>query len=190
MDESSSANSIENGRFRYIHDKDKGPPEAIDVHHVIVRKNKIKGFILRLSHLPLLASPICFFFVQGKSFAVVLWSLLVIASLIGLLLRKLVEKESVIILPAFGVQLETHYGSGRTVRHFVPISKILKPVINECVTPVTCYWSLALIIRGEEELMLVFKELCPPVRMLLPVWKALCAATDIVETSAASQQFN
>lgn len=47
--------------------------------------------------------------------------------------------------------------SGRTIRHFVPISKILKPVINECVTPVTCYWSLSLMIRGEEELMLVFK---------------------------------
>lgn len=50
--------------------------------------------------------------------------------------------------------------SGRVIRHFVPISKILKPVLNECVTPVTCYWSLALIIRGEEQLMLVFKVLC------------------------------
>lgn len=47
--------------------------------------------------------------------------------------------------------------SGKTVRQFVPISRILKPVLTECVTPVTCYWSLSLIIRGEEELMLVFK---------------------------------
>lgn len=37
------------------------------------------------------------------------------------------------------------------------MSKILKPVLNECVTPVTCYWSLSLIVRGEEELTLVFK---------------------------------
>lgn len=43
------------------------------------------------------------------------------------------------------------------MRHFVPIGKILKPVINECVTPVTCYWSLALIARDEAELILVFK---------------------------------
>ena len=47
--------------------------------------------------------------------------------------------------------------SGRSVRRFVPIDKILKPLLNECVTPVTCYWSLALILRDEDELMLVFK---------------------------------
>jgi hypothetical protein len=39
----------------------------------------------------------------------------------------------------------------------VPISKILKPVLNEHVTPVACYWSLALLLREEYELMLVFK---------------------------------
>ncbi|KZV25958.1 putative dimethyladenosine transferase [Dorcoceras hygrometricum] len=66
--------------------------------------------------------------------------------------------------------------SGRTVRHFVPISKILKPVLVECVTPFSCYWSLSLIVRGEEELLPVFKGLYPPVKMLVPIWKALCVA--------------
>jgi phosphatidylinositol N-acetylglucosaminyltransferase subunit H len=47
--------------------------------------------------------------------------------------------------------------SGRVDRHFVPIGKILKPLLNECVTPVTCYWSLALLLRDEEELKLVFQ---------------------------------
>ncbi|KAF8410642.1 hypothetical protein HHK36_003174 [Tetracentron sinense] len=73
--------------------------------------------------------------------------------------------------------------SRRVIRRFVPIGNILKPVLNECVTPVTCYWSLALIVRGEEELMLVIKELRPPVKMLVPIWKALCAATDSKESA-------
>lgn len=47
--------------------------------------------------------------------------------------------------------------SGRAVRRFVPIDKILKPILNECVTPVTCYWSLAFLLHDEDELMLVFK---------------------------------
>ena len=47
--------------------------------------------------------------------------------------------------------------SGRVDRRFVPIGKIMKPLINECVTPVTCYWSLALLLRDEEELLLVFQ---------------------------------
>ncbi|KAF5937979.1 hypothetical protein HYC85_025485 [Camellia sinensis] len=42
--------------------------------------------------------------------------------------------ESIIIMPAFGVQLETHYSSGRIIHRFIPIEKILKPVLNECVT--------------------------------------------------------
>ncbi|XP_040945429.1 uncharacterized protein [Gossypium hirsutum] len=66
--------------------------------------------------------------------------------------------ESVIIMPAFGVQLETHYTSGRIIRRFIPAGEILKPVLLECVTPVTCYWSLSLLVRGKEELVLVFKD--------------------------------
>ena len=47
--------------------------------------------------------------------------------------------------------------SGKVIRRFVPIDKILKPVLLECVTPVTCYWTLSLIVRGESEMVLVFK---------------------------------
>lgn len=111
--------------------------------------------------------------------------------------------------------------SGKTVSRFIPIGKILKPLLVECVTPITCYWSLSLFLRGEEQLTLVFKvilqyivreknfcrqlwetiksyqllnlgilllaiviefnilfvqELRPPLKMLVPIWKALCAA--------------
>lgn len=47
--------------------------------------------------------------------------------------------------------------SGRINRRFIPVSKILKPVLNEYVTPVTCCWCLSLLIRNENELTLVFK---------------------------------
>lgn len=65
------------------------------------------------------------------------------------------------IMPGFGVQLEQHFWSGRVHRQFVPIGKILKPVLNECVTPVTCYWSLALLVRDEDKITLVCKKLHP-----------------------------
>ncbi|CAI9110479.1 OLC1v1010514C1 [Oldenlandia corymbosa var. corymbosa] len=124
--------------------------------------------------------------IAGKLLSVLGWSVFLIALITRFLSQKLVKKESVTIFPSFGVQLETQYRSGRSIRRFVPVSKILKPVLNECVTPVTCYWSLALIIRGEEELLLVFKELYPPVKMLVPIWRALCAAVDFDETTSIS----
>ncbi|QCD91209.1 phosphatidylinositol glycan [Vigna unguiculata] len=122
---------------------------------------------------------------EEKTISLVYCSFLFDIFLVKSLLGKPIKKESVVIMPAFGVQLETHYVSGNVIRFFVPIDKILKPVLIECVTPVTCYWTLSLIIRGESEMMLVFKNLRPPVKILVPVWKALCAATGSKEETCA-----
>ncbi|XP_015064028.1 uncharacterized protein LOC107009240 isoform X1 [Solanum pennellii] len=173
------------GKYTYVHEVGKGPPEAIDAHHIVVRRSREKGFNLCLFTLLLFAYPTFLLFRQGKLDTLHIWSLVIMTLLMRLFLKKPVKKESVLILPAFGVQLETQYGRYLLllyrVRQFVPISRILKPVLTECVTPITCYWSLSLIIRGEEELMLVFKELRPPVKMLAPIWKALCAAIECGE---------
>ncbi|PKU64711.1 hypothetical protein MA16_Dca017653 [Dendrobium catenatum] len=75
--------------------------------------------------------------------------------------------------------------SGKIARRFVPGGKILRPVLNECVTPFTCYWSLALILHGEDQLMLVFQELKPPLKLLVPIWKALRSSFDVKEGSSA-----
>ncbi|XP_057492349.1 uncharacterized protein LOC130777928 isoform X1 [Actinidia eriantha] len=173
-----SDSCIANGRYKYIHDDHKDSIEAIDAHHVVVRTSNSRVFFVGLSALLLTATAVSLSLLKEKSFLILLWSLLLSALLVKLFLRKPVEKESIIIMSALGVQLETQYGSGRIVRRFIPIDNILKPVLNECVTPVTCYWCLSLIVRGDEELTLVFKELRPPVKMLIPIWKALCAATN------------
>ncbi|XP_043709323.1 phosphatidylinositol N-acetylglucosaminyltransferase subunit H-like [Telopea speciosissima] len=171
------------GRYTYIHDNYVGPFQAVDTHHVVVQRSGTGRFLAYIASLLLLANACNIVMFKENSWAVFLWS-----TLLGLLFAKSlhwkrVVKESVVVMPTFGVQLETHYGSGRIVHRFVPLGKILRPLLNECVTPVTCYWSLALIIRGESELMLVFQELRPPVKILIPIWKALCAATDSKESS-------
>ncbi|KAL1820300.1 hypothetical protein ACET3Z_015169 [Daucus carota] len=163
-----------NARFTYIHHY----TTLLDSHHLVVRPNASMTFFLFISRVLLVAIPFLLLLVKDKSATLLLWILLVIALLIKSLLWKHVDKESIIIMPNFGVQLETQYRSGSKFRRFIPMSKILKPVLNECVTPVTCYWSLSLIVRGEEELTLVFKELHPPIKMLVPIWKALCTAAD------------
>ncbi|KDP33584.1 hypothetical protein JCGZ_07155 [Jatropha curcas] len=179
--------SITDRRYTYIHDC-KWPSEAIDVHHIVVRKSKTKSFFVYLSAFVLLPNALCLFLVKDISINILFWSFILSAILVKLIIWKPVVKESVVVMPAFGVQFETHYTSGRIVRHFVPIGKILKPVLLECVTPITCYWSLSLILHGEGELMLVFKELYPPVKMLVPIWKALCSATGNEESSVTSTE--
>ncbi|CAL0311692.1 unnamed protein product [Lupinus luteus] len=168
--------SISNARYIYVHDQ-KYPSEDVDIHHIVSRKSIAKSlFVYTLAFL-VLACSIYLYVLEEKSISLVFYSLLFDIFLVKLLLGKPVKKESVVIMPAFGVQLETHYMSGKVIRRFVPIDKILKPVLVECVTAVTCYWTLSLIVRGESEMVLVFMSLRPPVKMLVPVWKALCAAT-------------
>ncbi|KAJ8629300.1 hypothetical protein MRB53_022623 [Persea americana] len=175
-------------RYIYIHDEKKGSSQAIDSHHIVVRKGNATNVLFCLI-APLIFANICYFLlVKEKPGISFLWCILFSVFIIKSLHGKSIKKESVVIMPALGVQLETHYCSGMVIRRFVPIGKILKPVINECVTPVTCYWSLALIARDEAELILVFKELRPPVSMLVPVWKALCAVVNDVETTDAKEE--
>ncbi|CAL4910167.1 unnamed protein product [Urochloa decumbens] len=162
------------GIYTYKHHCSMG----VDVHEIFVKKSRLRvvlwyiGIVFLLVNIsqPLLAK-------EGLSIGSV-WNITFAILVAKCLQYKPVKKESVVIMPAFGVQLEIHFWSGRVDRHFVPIGKILKSLINECVTPVTCYWSLALLLRDEEELLLVFQKSRPPVKMLVPVWKALCTLTN------------
>ncbi|XP_015573875.2 uncharacterized protein LOC8260903 isoform X2 [Ricinus communis] len=173
--------------YTYIHDC-KLPCKAIDTHHIIVRKSNRKRLMVCLLGFVLLAYASFLFLLKDISITILLWSFLLVAILVKFLFLMPVAKESVIVMPAFGVQLETHYMSGRIDRRFIPIGKILKPVLLECVTPVTCYWSLSLILHGETELTLVFKELRSPVKMLVPIWKALCSASGSKENLGTSAE--
>ncbi|KAL2905994.1 Phosphatidylinositol N-acetylglucosaminyltransferase subunit H [Bienertia sinuspersici] len=152
-------NRIVKSRYIYIHEAGKWPSQTIDIHHVISKQNRLWTILVCISALVLLLNASYFLQTQDILISVILLYLMIGVIFVKLLRQKIVEKESVVIIPAFGLQFETHYKSGRAVRHFVPIDKILKPILNECVTPVTCYWSLALLLREEDELMLVFKAI-------------------------------
>ncbi|EOA15366.1 hypothetical protein CARUB_v10005791mg [Capsella rubella] len=185
--------SLSNKRYTYIHESESKPTrEAIDIHHVIINGSKPAGYARRRGigfFLVLLASSMHFLLGEDNPVRTLSWICLLSGFLVMLQSRKIVKKESVIIMPTFGIQLETQYLSGKTISRFIPIGKILKPVLVECVTPVTCYWSLSLFLRGEEQLTLVFKELRPPLKILVPIWKALCAVigTEQSETIAKEE---
>ncbi|XP_057492350.1 uncharacterized protein LOC130777928 isoform X2 [Actinidia eriantha] len=105
-----SDSCIANGRYKYIHDDHKDSIEAIDAHHVVVRTSNSRVFFVGLSALLLTATAVSLSLLKEKSFLILLWSLLLSALLVKLFLRKPVEKESIIIMSALGVQLETQYG--------------------------------------------------------------------------------
>ncbi|MQL75593.1 hypothetical protein Taro_007968 [Colocasia esculenta] len=173
-------------RYTYCHENKKRFHEGIDVHEIIISTSKGRSlfsffcallFVLHVTHMLRVKEKLGVFIFVTPLLSVFIAKVWLLNAL---------KKESIIVMPAFGFQFETHSRSGRVVRHFVSIGKILKPVLNEVVTSVTCYWSLALILRGEDKLMLVFQESRPPVKILVPIWRALCAATSVEADSEVS----
>lgn len=94
-------------------------------------------------------------------------------SLVFWIKRNRVEQEAVVVMPNLGIQLETVYCSKKVDRRFVSLDRILAPVINEAVTPVTCYFYLALILQDEKDMLLAFENLRPPLKMLSCIWRSI-----------------
>ncbi|KAH0717130.1 hypothetical protein KY285_013161 [Solanum tuberosum] len=69
------------GKYTYVHEVGKGPPEAIDAHHIVVRRSREKGFNLCLFTLLLFAYPTFLLFRQGKLDTLHIWSLVIMALL-------------------------------------------------------------------------------------------------------------
>lgn len=168
------AQGVSTGVYRYTYRHEGGA----DIHDVSAEKSVLRVLLSCIGAMVLLAS-VCYALLLKETLCLgSFWSVPFAAIIAKLSRYKPVKKESLMIMPAFGIQLEQHFWSGTVHRQFVPISEILKPVLNEYVTPVRCYWSLSLLLRDEGEMMLVFKKLHPPVKMLFPIWKALCAFTN------------
>ncbi|XP_078445486.1 phosphatidylinositolglycan-like protein isoform X2 [Wolffia australiana] len=176
------------GQYTYYRHHHKEDPLGIDIHEIIIDKSSC-GIIIKSAFILILTFCFCNSVLfpqdsQGMLFGAIFISILVTLSS---LMRK-VTKECVVIIPSLGIQLETYYWSGRTRRRLISVGKILKPILNEIVTPIRCYWSLALILDGHEDLTLVFQELQPPVKILAPIWKALCDAAKYEENDVVNRE--
>lgn len=166
-------------RYSYLCEQaeERGFP-GVNTHRIIVKKrSKLRARLVHFFSLCLVLALAYSLLFSVFPVAVGLQWLVLIYGLFTLVLqRNAVEEEVVVILPTFGIQLETSYFSGQVRRQFVPLKHILAAVINEAVTPTSCYYYLALLLRDNSKLVLAFKEVRPPLSMLIPIWKALCEA--------------
>lgn len=164
--------------YTYACEEDPDGIHIITRHHIIAKSKRMHEFLAWSTVVGLMAfictllSPIPTV-TQGSS---LIGTVLICVLTAAVIHGNGIEQETVVVMPTLGVQLETCYKSGNVSRRFVPIGDILAAVINEAVTPFTCYSYLALVLRDERKLALVFQGLRPPLDMLVPTWKSLCSA--------------
>jgi phosphatidylinositol glycan class H protein len=153
--------------YEYVYESPQDP--LVHTHRIVV-KNRSLGFLpkwwfgVAMLLLLLVCTKVHWMFVASAAVAFVLRQ------------RNRVEQEAVVVMPTLGIQLETVYRSKNVKRRFIPLHRILWPVINEAVTPTTCFTYLALLLRDDSRLTLTFLHVRPPLSMLVPIWSALCAA--------------
>ncbi|KAI4990575.1 hypothetical protein ZWY2020_038938 [Hordeum vulgare] len=178
---------ISSGMYIYTHHCESG----VNIHDVFVERSPFRVMFSYIGVICFLAN-VCHTFLPKSLCIGSFWSVPFSTIVAKCLQYKSMKKESLVIVTAFGIHIEQYFWTslsfylfytyvilhiGRVHCRFVNINKIIKSVLNECVTPVTCYWSLALLLHDEDETKL---KLHPPVKLLLPICKALCATATIV----------
>ncbi|CAO2830708.1 unnamed protein product [Amaranthus hypochondriacus] len=103
--------SIANSRCIYIHEIGKWPSHTVDIHHIVCRKKRRWHILACFSALVLLLNTFYLLLGQDIQVSILLLYLIIGVVLVRLLRRRVVEKESVVIIPGFGVQIETLYKS-------------------------------------------------------------------------------
>ncbi|KAJ0240726.1 Phosphatidylinositol N-acetylglucosaminyltransferase [Hirschfeldia incana] len=100
------SSSLSNKRYTYIHESES--EGAIDIHHVIINGSRATGYS-RLRWLAFFLVGLAFIIGKDNPARTLSWSCLLSGFFVMIQSRKFVKKESVIIMPTFGIQLETQY---------------------------------------------------------------------------------
>ncbi|KAI9470050.1 MAG: GPI-GlcNAc transferase complex, PIG-H component-domain-containing protein [Benjaminiella poitrasii] len=107
-------------------------------------------------------------------FDVIVWTVIVVlitftlykyASLLFVawffLKRKIVREESILAIQDVGIQVKTTYWGGSTVSRFINRPKIEDVIINEGIS----FWQIksymAILVKGENKMIVVFENLLP-----------------------------
>ncbi|CAG8614134.1 12986_t:CDS:2 [Gigaspora rosea] len=83
----------------------------------------------------------------------------------------IVKQESILSIRDIGIQVETVYINGRTVSRFIERSKISDIIINEGITMLQVKFYMAIIVEGQDKMVVVFQHLLPKYSILIQVYR-------------------
>ncbi|ORZ26647.1 GPI-GlcNAc transferase complex, PIG-H component-domain-containing protein [Lobosporangium transversale] len=82
----------------------------------------------------------------------------------------MVTEETILVIRDVGVQVKTVYLGGRSSSRFIDRSKITDIIINEAITMMHIRVYMAIIVEGEDRMVVVFQHLLPRLNVLLQAY--------------------
>jgi len=86
-----------------------------------------------------------------------------------------VKEERVLVVQDLGIQLSTVYWTGRHADTFIDKDKIKDIIINEGITRCKVIFYMAIILKGEDSMRLVFSHICLRLPLVLKVYRGIRA---------------
>ncbi|CAG8434453.1 13771_t:CDS:2 [Funneliformis mosseae] len=83
----------------------------------------------------------------------------------------IVKEESILSIRDVGIQVKTIYVNGRSVSRFIDKSKISDVIINEGINMLQVKFYMAIIVEGQDRMVVVFEHLLPKLNILLKVYR-------------------
>ncbi|KAI8099395.1 GPI-GlcNAc transferase complex, PIG-H component-domain-containing protein [Halteromyces radiatus] len=94
------------------------------------------------------------------------WAWMIVVGWIWIKLKN-VKQESLLIMRDIGIQVKTTYWSGRTESKFINRLKIQNVVINEGIHLWQVKPYMAILVKDQEKMLIVFENLLPPLHPVL-----------------------
>ncbi|KAG0258541.1 hypothetical protein DFQ27_004601 [Actinomortierella ambigua] len=82
----------------------------------------------------------------------------------------MVTEETILVIRDVGVQVKTVYLGGRSVSRFIDRSRIADIIINEAITMMHIRVYMAIIVEGEDRMVVVFQHLLPRLNVVLQAY--------------------
>ncbi|KAF9406441.1 hypothetical protein BGZ94_003112 [Podila epigama] len=82
----------------------------------------------------------------------------------------MVTEETILVIRDVGIQVKTVYLGGRSVSRFIDRSKIQDIIINEAITMMHIRVYMAIIVEGEDKMVVVFQNLLPRLNVVLQAY--------------------
>lgn len=94
-------------------------------------------------------------------------------ALLWLMARRGYARESLLVMRGLGVQTSSAAGSylATTATRFIPTEKIQDILVNEAFRGFEVRYYLVVVVEGEEDLVVVFPELLPGLKIVEEVWR-------------------
>ncbi|KAG0326010.1 hypothetical protein BG000_001556 [Podila horticola] len=77
---------------------------------------------------------------------------------------------TILVIRDVGIQVKTVYLGGRSVSRFIDRSKIQDIIINEAITMMHIRVYMAIIVEGQDKMVVVFQNLLPRLNVLLQAY--------------------